>query len=316
MSINSVNYGTYVHAALASNQEAKKLLSPNTILEMIKNFFTCGGVTRERMENLADLKAAIYNSLYLSGLSSTGPKENIPLCLEVEFLGGRVNFHCPMSSCENENDVCVQITDDSGILAGSTYFPKKDYTSFLLKLQLEAGNPAQYIATNVESRENSTEINSLFDLLLERLGFLNSNETRTDDYNGSYSSFSVEYPEVILHSVRPMVGHKELSAVCDELRMKSEVSNKIEITPLGIVHRPGPYEGHAVLLICRPEHSPLIIDSKSGPGYPKGIDVVTTGNQSFFDRKSCWAHAVQQAIHYTYFLANGVKFEHMEPYRS
>lgn len=100
----------------------------------------------------------------------------------------------------------------------------------------------------------------------------------------------------------------------DWKKTANQKPGKVQIVPVGVKNRGFAREDHEVMLVCAPGKKPLIIDSKSGGTYPDSADVLVTGRQSWYDKKSCGSHIIQQCLHYAYMLDEGVPIEEVRPY--
>lgn len=285
----SLSIPALAQAAGASYAEAQKLMAPKGILAIIKNFFTCGGVTRANMELLDEFKTAVREKI----------DTQHPQHIQFQFMEHEI---CISPGSSNRTFTCT-VKGHHGD-EDSTEEINCGYHRFLASLT----SPAQSVSTSVSARGNSADANKL---LNQYLGAVHLPPFHFEPGPDGNPTGKTESDCVRILSARAMVDWKTMASVCDDIQQQAVLAAKPILAPLGLINRPLFYEPHMVLLVCIPDQLPKIVDSKNASPYPHGISVEWTGCQPFLDRQSCWAHACQQAIHYAHQLTMGVPAEQL-----
>lgn len=305
----TLSINTLTRAATVSYYDARQLLSPKSVLECIKNFFTFGGITRRNMTQLEYFKAAIKRA-YSDSVSSVGI---LPEKLSFEFM----NTVVEISRNSESGQIICTVYGTSGEKSETDQI-NYDYNRFMVAVV----SPACGIVTKVPERMASDGMNEelqkyFCDLYLDKF-------SEADKQNGEYGEFQkipeplydgdynpvcfTESEKLRLYSVRPMIPWEKLTDVSQSYQAQANALHKTCIAPLGFV-RSGFHEPHMALLVCIPYGVATIIDSKRSGPYQANTKVIFTGHQPFYDSKSCWAHTCQQAVHYAFQLQCGISPE-------
>lgn len=336
----TLSINTLTRAATVSYYDARQLLSPKSVLECIKNFFTFGGITRRNMAQLECFKAAIKHA-YSASVSSV---VSLPDTLSFEFMNTRVEIS---RNSESGQIICT-VYGTSGEKFETDQI-NYDYKRFMVAVV----SPACGIVTKVLERMASDGMNEelqkyFCDLNLDKFSETNKPNgecgevqkipeplydgdfypvcftSETDKQNGEYGEVQkrpeplydgdynpvcfTESEKLRLYSVRAMIPWEKLTDVSQSYQAQADALNKTCIVPLGFA-RSGFHEPHMALLVCIPHDVATVIDSKRSGPYQADTNVIFTGHQPFYDSKSCWAHTCQQAVHYAFQLQCGISPE-------